>query len=80
VVDLDSLAGAVAYRHCLPKPTTGTSENATEAFHHASARAGLYLATASADRLDIFGTLDRRTPRYVYLYLVAAQSLTHIGI
>ncbi|WVQ85620.1 hypothetical protein IAT38_007786 [Cryptococcus sp. DSM 104549] len=52
---LDSLAGAVAYRHCLPAPET----NSAQAFHEASAKAGLYLATASADRLDMFGRLNK---------------------
>ncbi|KAK8865753.1 hypothetical protein IAR55_000900 [Kwoniella newhampshirensis] len=56
---LDSLAGAVAYRHCLPAPET----NSAEAFHEASAKAGLYLATASADRLDMFGRLNRDNVR-----------------
>ena len=55
--DLDSLAGAVAYRHCLPE--IGQSDNPAQTFHDATARAGLYLATASADRLDMFGRLDR---------------------
>ncbi|WVO13142.1 hypothetical protein L204_100754 [Cryptococcus depauperatus] len=56
---LDSLAGAVAYRHCLPPPKT----NSAEAFHKASAKASLYLATASADRLDMFGRLNRDNVR-----------------
>lgn len=56
--DLDSLAGAVSYRHCLPQ-IDETHPNPAVAFHDASARAGLYLATASADRLDIFGRMNR---------------------
>ncbi|AAW42493.1 hypothetical protein CNBC1390 [Cryptococcus deneoformans B-3501A] len=58
---LDSLAGAVAYRHCLPPPKSGASTAA--AFHDASSRAGLYLATASADRLDMFGRLNKDNVR-----------------
>lgn len=66
-VDLDSLAGAVAYRHCLPAPKHEASSpvDSTQAFHEASARAGLYLATASADRLDMFGRLNRESVRQV---------------
>ncbi|EIW72760.1 hypothetical protein TREMEDRAFT_36912 [Tremella mesenterica DSM 1558] len=61
---LDSLAGAVAYRHCLPTPSSRSkAKNATDAFHEASARAGLYLATASADRLDMLGRLNRDNVR-----------------
>ncbi|KAL7423786.1 hypothetical protein Q5752_001370 [Cryptotrichosporon argae] len=62
---LDSLAGAVAYRHCLPPPAADadTSKSAAEAFHDASTKAGLYLATASADRLDMFGRLNRENVR-----------------
>ncbi|ODO11920.1 hypothetical protein I350_00704 [Cryptococcus amylolentus CBS 6273] len=56
---LDSLAGAVAYRHALPTPTS----SAASAFHEASAKAGLYLATASADRLDMFGRLNKENVR-----------------
>ncbi|ORY21849.1 HotDog domain-containing protein [Naematelia encephala] len=59
---LDSLAGAVAYRHCLPSPTIQSAETGTS-FHKASERAGLYLATASADRLDMFGRLNRDNVR-----------------
>ncbi|OWZ54994.1 thioesterase [Cryptococcus neoformans c45] len=58
---LDSLAGAVAYRHCLPPPENGASTAA--AFHDASSKAGLYLATASADRLDMFGRLNKDNVR-----------------
>ncbi|WVR05715.1 hypothetical protein IAU60_002739 [Kwoniella sp. DSM 27419] len=60
---LDSLAGAVAYRHCLPAPTSEAVANSAEAFHQSSSRAGLYLATASADRLDMFGRLNRANVR-----------------
>ncbi|ORX34204.1 HotDog domain-containing protein [Kockovaella imperatae] len=57
---LDSLAGAVAYRHCLPTYLRlSQSPDSTQAFHEASTRAGLYLATASADRLDMLGKLNR---------------------
>lgn len=35
----------------------------TENFHHESARAGIYLATASADRLDMFGKLNHENVR-----------------
>ncbi|WWD18067.1 hypothetical protein CI109_102514 [Kwoniella shandongensis] len=56
---LDSLAGAVAYRHCLPSHEIDSAQ----AFHEASAKAGLYLATASADRLDMFGRLNRDNVR-----------------
>lgn len=59
--DLDSLAGAVAYRHCLPPPKSGVST--ASAFHNASSKAGLYLATASADRLDMFGRLNKDNVR-----------------
>nr|XP_019049001.1 thioesterase [Kwoniella bestiolae CBS 10118]OCF27931.1 thioesterase [Kwoniella bestiolae CBS 10118] len=59
---LDSLAGAVAYRHCLPTPKASQSTEA-QAFHESSSRAGLYLATASADRLDMFGRLNRENVR-----------------
>jgi acyl-coenzyme A thioesterase 9 len=59
---LDSLAGAVAYRHCLP-PLEATPSDASKAFHSASARAGLFLATASADRLDMLGRLNRDNVR-----------------
>lgn len=58
---LDSLAGAVAYRHCLPPPKSGVST--ASAFHNASSKAGLYLATASADRLDMFGRLNKDNVR-----------------
>ncbi|KAL1406182.1 hypothetical protein Q8F55_007870 [Vanrija albida] len=59
---LDSLAGAVSYRHCLPANIyDGTSP--AESFHHAAKRAGLYLATASADRLDMFGRLNHQNVR-----------------
>ncbi|OCF38559.1 thioesterase [Kwoniella heveanensis CBS 569] len=60
---LDSLAGAVAYRHCLPAPKPSDATDAASAFHEASSRAGLYLATASADRLDMFGRLNRENVR-----------------
>ncbi|WWC86043.1 uncharacterized protein L201_000914 [Kwoniella dendrophila CBS 6074] len=60
---LDSLAGAVAYRHCLPKGKDTDPNKAPKDFHETSARAGLYLATASADRLDIFGRLNRENVR-----------------
>ncbi|WVQ62408.1 uncharacterized protein L199_000548 [Kwoniella botswanensis] len=60
---LDSLAGAVAYRHCLPTPKTAGSTDESQAFHESSSRAGLYLATASADRLDMFGRLNRENVR-----------------
>jgi len=65
MLDLDSLAGAVAYRHCLPSPKTAavSPTDSTHAFHEASSRAGLYLATASADRLDMFGRLNRESVR-----------------
>ncbi len=58
MLDLDSLAGAVSYRHCLPA-LDPTSPDPSLAFHQASSKAGLYLATASADRLDLFGRLNR---------------------
>jgi acyl-coenzyme A thioesterase 9 len=58
MIDLDSLAGAVSYRHCLPQ-IDESHPNPAAAFHAASSRAGLYLATASADRLDIFGRMNR---------------------
>ncbi|WVF70751.1 hypothetical protein IAT40_005545 [Kwoniella sp. CBS 6097] len=60
---LDSLAGAVAYRHCLPAPKASDATDTASAFHEASSRAGLYLATASADRLDMFGRLNRENVR-----------------
>lgn len=60
--DLDSLAGAVAYRHCLQNPIA-MDGRATENFHHEAQRAGIYLATASADRLDMFGKLDHQNVR-----------------
>ncbi|WVQ97115.1 hypothetical protein IAU59_004225 [Kwoniella sp. CBS 9459] len=60
---LDSLAGAVAYRHCLPPPKASDATDTASAFHEASSRAGLYLATASADRLDMFGRLNRENVR-----------------
>lgn len=63
LLDLDSLAGAVAYRHCLPKGKDTDPNKAPKDFHETSARAGLYLATASADRLDIFGRLNRENVR-----------------
>jgi hypothetical protein len=66
--DLDSLAGAVAYRHCLPTPSRlliSTPATQTQAFHEASHKAGIYLATASADRLDMFGRLNRANMRCV---------------
>jgi acyl-coenzyme A thioesterase 9 len=56
----------VAYRHCLPTPAKlliSTPATQTQAFHEASSRAGLYLATASADRLDMFGRLNRENVR-----------------
>ena len=66
MIDLDSLAGAVAYRHCLPLPSEiPAAASAAHAFHEASARAGLYLATASADRLDMLGRLTRDNVRSV---------------
>nr|XP_018266964.1 thioesterase [Kwoniella dejecticola CBS 10117]OBR89122.1 thioesterase [Kwoniella dejecticola CBS 10117] len=60
---LDSLAGAVAYRHCLPTPRASYQTDSSAAFHEMSSRAGLYLATASADRLDMFGRLNRENVR-----------------
>lgn len=48
----------MSYRHCLPT-LDSTDPNPSQAFHSASSKAGLYLATASADRLDIFGRLTR---------------------
>nr|XP_019014755.1 thioesterase [Kwoniella pini CBS 10737]OCF53536.1 thioesterase [Kwoniella pini CBS 10737] len=60
---LDSLAGAVAYRHCLPTPRASYQTDSSIAFHEMSSRAGLYLATASADRLDMFGRLNRENVR-----------------
>ncbi|WRT63950.1 uncharacterized protein IL334_000877 [Kwoniella shivajii] len=60
---LDSLAGAVAYRHCLPTPKSARNSDSAQAFHDVSSRAGLYLATASADRLDMFGRLNRENVR-----------------
>ena len=64
--DLDSLAGAVAYRHALPSLPPGSQPlDARTAFHMAPAQAGLYLATASVDRLDMFGRLDRDYVRLV---------------
>ncbi|KAL7414495.1 HotDog domain-containing protein [Mrakia frigida] len=44
---LDSLAGAIAYKHALPPPSVPQSERP----------APLYLATAGADRLDMFRPL-----------------------
>ncbi|KAK4684079.1 acyl-coenzyme A thioesterase 9, partial [Tremellales sp. Uapishka_1] len=56
---LDSLAGAVAYRHCLPSSASSPTIVSSETFLKASSKAGLYLATASADRLDMFKKLGR---------------------
>jgi len=63
--DLDSLAGAIAYRHCLPTPSPSAELDDITTFHEAPARARLYLATASADRLDMFGSLNRDLVRSV---------------
>lgn len=60
---LDSLAGAVAYRHCLARDDRDASED----FHNQSARSGIFIATASADRLDMFGSLNHENVRYVEL-------------
>ena len=50
----------MAYRHCLPTPRQASiAQDPTQAFHEASSKAGLYLATASADRLDMLGRLNR---------------------
>ncbi len=64
--DLDSLAGAIAYRHCLPTPSPSAELDDITTFHEAPARARLYLATASADRLDMFGSLNRDLVRSVF--------------
>jgi acyl-coenzyme A thioesterase 9 len=56
--DLDSLAGAVSYLHCLPTLDV-SSPNSAQAIHQASAKAGIYLATASADRLDLFARMNK---------------------
>lgn len=56
---LDSLAGAVGYRHCLARDDRDASED----FHNQSARAGIFIATASADRLDMFGCLNHQNVR-----------------
>lgn len=58
---LDSLAGAVGYRHCLAQDDRDASED----FHKQSARAGIFIATASADRLDMFGCLNHENVRCV---------------
>ncbi|BEJ10381.1 hypothetical protein CcaverHIS641_0704160 [Cutaneotrichosporon cavernicola] len=60
--NLDSLAGAVAYRHCLPVEVAADGR-ATQNFHAEAAKAGLYIATASADRLDMFGVLNHENVR-----------------
>lgn len=52
----------MAYRHCLQNPIAMDGQT-TENFHHESARAGIYLATASADRLDMFGKLNHENVR-----------------
>lgn len=73
--DLDSLAGAVSYRHCLPPAlisaatsakATDDDGNAAASLLEASAKAGLYLATASADRIDMFGSLDKEHIQCVF--------------
>lgn len=60
--NLDSLAGAVAYRHCLPVEVAPDG-HATENFHQEAAKAGMYIVTASADRLDMFGVLNHENVR-----------------
>lgn len=60
--NLDSLAGAVAYRHCLPVQIAADG-HAIENFHAEASKAGLYIVTASADRLDMFGDLNHENVR-----------------
>ncbi len=72
--DVDSLAGAIAYRHCLPslhsasKSAPSLEANALDssgsligaaALLSASHEAGIYIATASVDRLDLFQKMGR---------------------
>lgn len=77
--DLDSLAGAIAYSHCLPlqppsssstdsSPSTSNStpEGTTaKSIMRESHRAGLYVATAAADRLDLFRGVEPGEVQYV---------------
>lgn len=50
--DLDTLAGAVAYRHVLPEGCTPRD----------ASKFGLYLVTASVDRLDMLRPLSAIEP------------------
>jgi acyl-coenzyme A thioesterase 9 len=60
---LDSLAGTIGYRHCLPPSAFATSKEdgmtgiTTASIIKASHDAGLYIATAAADRIDMFENL-----------------------
>lgn len=61
--DLDSLAGTIGYRHCLPATAFATSTEdgmtgiTTGSIIKASHDAELYIATAAADRIDMFHNL-----------------------
>ncbi|KAJ9097811.1 hypothetical protein QFC19_006679 [Naganishia cerealis] len=61
--NLDSLAGTIGYRHCLPATAFATSTEdgmtgiTTGSIIKASHDAGLYIATAAADRIDMFQDL-----------------------
>ena len=64
LLDLDSLAGTIGYRHCLPPSAFATSTEdgmtgiTTASIIKASHEAGLYIATAAADRIDMFENLS----------------------
>ncbi|KAJ9120209.1 hypothetical protein QFC22_003109 [Naganishia vaughanmartiniae] len=61
--NLDSLAGTIGYRHCLPATAFATSTEdgmtgiTTGSIIKASHDAELYIATAAADRIDMFHNL-----------------------